>query len=117
MLKRAVRFVAVLGTAAAIAATVAAPAGVAATVAAPAGVAATTTTGTGPAQAPTTPLDHDLWWIAWDDSIFSSYSTCMSRGAYLARIYPDIVAYRCLNRWTVNVQPPRYGMMLEVQRS
>ena len=106
MLKRAVRFVAVLGTAAAIAATVAAPAG----------VAATTTTGTGPAQAPTTPLDHDLWWIAWDDSIFSSYSTCMSRGAYLARIYPDIVAYRCLNRWTVNVQPPRYGMMLEVQR-
>lgn len=40
----------------------------------------------------------------------------MNRGAYLAQVYTDIVAYRCLNRWTVNVQPPKYGMMLEVQR-
>lgn len=114
MLKRTARFVAVLGTAAAIAATVAAPAGPA--VAAPASVAVTTTTGTGYAQAAVTPLEHDLRWIAWDDTIFRSYSTCMSRGDYLARVYTDIVAYRCRNRSTVNVQPPRYGMMLEVQR-
>ena len=106
MLKRTARFVAVLGTAATIAAAVAAPAG----------AAVTTTTGTGYAQAAVTPLDHNLLWIAWDDTIYRNYSTCMSRGVYLAQVYTDIVAYRCLNRWTVNVQPARYGMTLEVQR-
>jgi hypothetical protein len=106
MLKRPARFVAALGAAAAIAATLAAPAG--ATV--------STTPGTGYSRAAVTPLDHNLRWIAWDDTIFSSYSKCMNRGAYLAQVYTDIVAYRCLNRWTVNVQPPKYGIMLEVQR-
>lgn len=106
MLMKAARLIAVLGTAAAIATAVAAPSG--------AGV--TTATGTGYAQAALAPADHNLLWIAWDDTIYRNYSTCMSRGSYLAQVYTDIVAYRCVNRWTVNVRPTRYGMMLEVQR-
>ncbi|KLU09025.1 hypothetical protein ACFP5Z_01145 [Kocuria oceani] len=63
------------------------------------------------------PLDHDLIWIPWDDTIYSSYSACMRRGAYLAGVYTDIVDYQCRLRSTVNVRPTRFGMMLEVKRS
>ena len=63
------------------------------------------------------PMDHNLIWIPWDDTIYSSYSACMRRGAYLAGVYTDIVDYQCRNRSTVNVRPTRFGMMLEVKRS
>ena len=63
------------------------------------------------------PLGHNLIWIPWDDTIYSSYSACMRRGAYLAGVYTDIVDYQCRNRSTVNVRPTRFGMMLEVKRS
>ena len=63
------------------------------------------------------PMDHNLIWIPWDDTIYSSYSACMRRGAYLAGVYTDIVDYQCRNRSTVTVRPTRFGMMLEVKRS
>lgn len=90
------------------------------------------TTGTAAAPAPAVPVssstsslssvtpspaDHELIWIAWDDTIYRNFDTCISRGRTLAQQYTDIAQYRCLNRYTVNVVPRRYGMMLEVKRT
>lgn len=62
------------------------------------------------------PMDHDLMWRLWDDTIYASKSLCLSRGATLANIYTDIVSYQCRNRYTQWVIPQKYGMMLEVKR-
>lgn len=63
------------------------------------------------------PMDHDLVWRVWDDTIYQNISTCTARGETLANVhYTDIVAYRCVVRNTVDVVPQRRGMMLEVKR-
>lgn len=62
------------------------------------------------------PMDHNLYWIPWDDTIYRDVNTCMRRGGYLAARYTDIVSYQCRDRYTVNVVPRRYGVMLEVKR-